>query len=94
MSRKHRLGFPVLSDHGNEYARQLNLVHSFPDDLREVYLQFGIDLSASNGEGSWTLPLATRMVVDQDGIIRRIDSNPDYTRRPEPQETLATLAGL
>ena len=69
-------------------------MHTLPEDLRAIYLQFGIDLPATNGEDSWALPLATRMVIDREGIIRRIDSNPDYTRRPEPQETVTTLAGL
>lgn len=65
-----------------------------PEDLREVYQQFGISLPAVNGDDSWELPLATRIVVDASGVIRRIDADPDYTKRPEPSDTLEFVRGL
>ena len=86
-----KLDFPVLSDQGNSYARQLSLVHRLPDDLRRVYLEFGIDLAAVNGDDSWELPLATRMVLDRTGVIRNLDTDPDYTRRPEVEASLEAV---
>ena len=88
---KHRLSFRVLSDPGNQYAKELSLVFEFPDDLRSVYQDFGISLPDFNGDESWELPLSTRIVVDDQGIIRDISSDPDYKRRPEPAETLEIL---
>ncbi len=94
VKEKHRLEYPVLSDHGNEYAAKLGLRHDLPQDLREVYRGFGVDLAESNGEDSWTLPLATRIVVDQQGVIRALSCDPDYTIRPEPSATVGLLEGL
>ena len=73
--QKLRLEFSVLSDHANAYARSLRLVHELPDDLRDVYRGFGVDLPESNGEDSWTLPFPTRIVVDRTGLIRDVQSD-------------------
>ena len=70
------------------------MTFALPADLREVYLAFGIDLEASNGDDSWELPLPARIVVDTTGKIRSIDADPDYTRRPEPSATLEVLRSL
>jgi peroxiredoxin len=94
VKEKLRLGFPVLSDPGHAYARQLNLAWSLPDDLRTVYRGFGIDLPSYNGDDSWELPLSTRLVVDQGGVIRAVDADPDYTVRPEAETSLEVVRGL
>ena len=84
----------LLRDEGNACADQLGLRFTLPDDLRQVYLQFGIDLAVANGESSWTLPLPARFVIDREGVIRSAAVHPDYTRRPEPADTLAALHAL
>ena len=94
VKRKHRLSFPVLSDPDNGYARGLGLVYSLPEELREVYRGFEVDLPALHGTDAWELPLATRLVVDASGVIQSVDTDPDYTRRPEPEATLEVLRGL
>ncbi len=94
MIERHKLGFDILSDPGNAYAAELGLRFEVPADLREVYLSFGIDLPKHNGEDSWTLALPARLVVDRGGIIRAIDADPDYTRRPEPEKTLQDVIEL
>ena len=43
---KHGIGFDLLSDPGNDYAANLGLRFKLPDDLKAVYLSFGIDLAA------------------------------------------------
>ncbi len=90
----NKLAFPVLSDRGHAYARQLSIVYALPEELQKVYLEFGIALPDYNGDGSWELPLATRIVVDREGAIRGLDADPDYTRRPEPAESLEVLRSL
>lgn len=94
MRREHDLGYPVLSDEGSDWARRMGLVYAVPDDLRAVYESFGIDVAAHNADGSWELPLAARIVVDAKGAIRDLEADPDYTRRPEPEATLAVLREL
>jgi peroxiredoxin len=91
---KHAITFDLLSDPGNAYAAQLGLRFELPDDLREVYKGFGLDLPVLNGEGSWSLPMPGRFVIDARGVIRATDVDPDYTHRPEPQKTLDDLAAV
>jgi peroxiredoxin len=39
-------------------------------------------------------PIPTRFVIDRNGIIRAAQSDPDYTTRPEPSDTLDALRAL
>ena len=91
---RHKLAFDVLSDPGNRVASQFGLTFTLPQDLREVYGGFGIDLKKYNGDDSWTLPMPARFVIDSTGIVRAADVNPDYTVRSEPEETLGMLKSL
>ena len=91
MVAARRLRFPLLRDESNEVAEAFGLRWSLPDDLRKLYLQFGIDLAESNGEGGWTLPVPARYVIKTDGVVRSASVDVDYTVRPEPEETLEVL---
>jgi peroxiredoxin len=94
LSAARKLVFPFLRDEANAYAGRFNVLNRFPDDLKQLYLEFGIDLEASNGEPSWTLPVPGSYVIDAGGIIRYASADADYTRRPEPEETVAALEAL
>lgn len=89
-----KLSFELLSDPGNTYAAQLGLRFPVPAELKTIYSGFGINLSACNGDDSWTLPMPARIVVDSSGKVRATDVDPDYTHRPEPQKTLDDVAAL
>jgi peroxiredoxin len=91
MKEKHNLPFEVLNDRGNMVAKQFGLVFAFPEDLKQVYLKLGIDVAKHNGEDTWELPMPARYVVDQSKKIRWAAVEPDYTVRPEPDETIAFL---
>ncbi len=84
----------MLSDPGNRTADAYGLTFTLPDELREMYEQFGIDVPAHNGDDSWRLPMPARFVVDRDGIIRYAKADPDYTVRPEPDETVEFVQRL
>ena len=86
--------FEMLRDFGNQVAERYGLVFALPDDLREIYLKFGIDLARGNGDGTWRLPVPARFVIDRGSVIRAVDADPDYTRRSEPAQTLEVLRGL
>ena len=94
MMKEKNLTFDLLSDPGNRVAKTYGLVYTFPEDLKQVYLQFGIDLSQYNGDDSWTLPMPGRFIIDRSGIIRYAEVNPDYTVRPEPEEVISVLEEL
>ena len=91
---KHKIAFDLLSDHRNEYAAKLRIRFKLPDDLKQVYLGFGNDLAARNGEDSWTLPMPGRFVIDGTGIVRAVDVDPDYRYRPEPEKTVEDVRAL
>ena len=88
------LPFAMLRDFGNAVAAAYGLVFTLPDDLRDIYLKFGIDLARGNGDGTWRLPVPARFVIDGRGIIRSVDADPDYTRRSEPAHTVEVLTSL
>jgi len=86
-----KLTFHILSDPGNTVAKRYGIRYKLPDDLKEVYTNFGIKLHEYNGDYSWTLPLPTRLIIDQDSIVRYAAINADYTVRPDPEETIEAL---
>ena len=92
--RSRGLGFEILTDRGNAVATRFGLTFTLPQYLRDVYRTFPLDLAKYNGDASWTLPMPARFVIDRAGIIRYAESDPDYTTRPEPEDTLTALRTL
>ena len=88
------LAFPVLSDVGNQVARDYGLVFSLPEDLRGVYTGWGLDIPTANGDESFELPLPATFVIGADGIVAWKFADADYTKRAEPDEVIAALAAL
>lgn len=63
--------------------------------MRRVYSEkFKLDLPTFNGDDSWTLPMPSRFVVDQQGMIHAADVNLDHTVRPEPDTAIEALRNL
>lgn len=91
---RNGIGFPVLIDKGNAYARSLGLVFALPESLRPQYRQIGIDLPDWNGDDSHELPLAATYIVDATGTVRWSFVEADFTTRAEPADVLAALARL
>ncbi len=94
LAERRHLTFPILCDPGNEVAARFGLRFALPEYLKAVYRSFPLDLSVFNGDPSWTLPIPARFVIDRHGVIRAAESDPDYTTRPEPTDTLAALRAL
>ncbi|RYB03102.1 peroxiredoxin-like family protein [Lichenibacterium ramalinae] len=89
--RQNDLGFPILSDPHNDVAAAFGLRFAMPDELVDLYKGLKNDLPAFNGDASWTLPMPGRFVIAQDGTVLYAEVNPDYTRRPEPDDMLPAL---
>lgn len=94
MIRTRQLTFEILTDRGNEVAARFGLRFALPDYLREMYRAFPLDLERFNGDATWTLPIPARVIIDSHRTIRAAESDPDYTTRPEPEDTLAALRAL
>ena len=91
MRDQHKLRFPLLSDSRNQVARGFGLVYSVPDEQKEVYSRTFVNLPFLNGEASWELPIPAAYLVNRQGTVVYASADPDYTRRPEPEEILAQL---
>jgi len=91
---KNELTFEVLYDAGNKVAESYGLVFTVSDSLKGIYKQFGIDLEASNGDGTWSLPVTATYVIKQDGTVAYDFADADYTKRLEPDEVVNALKKL
>ncbi len=93
-SEKNELAFEVLTDTNSDYARELGLVFTLPEELRPVYESFGIEIEKHNGKGQFDLPLAATFIVDADGYIVFAVIDADYTLRAEPTDIVKKLKSL
>ncbi|MEM1310883.1 MAG: peroxiredoxin-like family protein [Cyanobacteria bacterium P01_H01_bin.153] len=91
---KNELSFEVLSDIGNQVARQFGLVFTLPEYLRPIYQSFGIDVAAHNGDENFELPVAATYVVNTQSQIVHHFVNVDYKRREDPETIVAALKQL
>ena len=89
-----KLTFTVLSDRGNGIARQLGVAMTPSAESVAAQGELGLDLAASNADGSTTLPMPTVLVVDRAGVIRFLDVHPVYTERTEIADILTVLDTL
>jgi peroxiredoxin len=91
---KQKLPFAVLSDVGNQVARQSGLVFTIEEAVRTAHRQIGANLPAFNGDDSWELPMAGTFLVDQSGAIRLAFVDPDFSRRLNPSVVIARIKEL
>lgn len=86
--------FEILTDNMNKIARQYGLVFKLNDDLKDVYLQFGLDLEKNQGNDSWELPIAATYIISPSGKIEYAFLNVDYVQRAEPADIIRELHKL
>lgn len=90
--RDNNLSFPILSDPHNDVAAAFGLRFKLQDYLADLYKNtFKNDFAVVNGDTSWTLPMPARYVIAPDRTIVYAEVNPDYTRRPDPEELIPVL---
>lgn len=87
--------FPVLSDLDDRVMKAYRLYFEVPAALQQLYLEdFSLDIAAYNGEGRHGLPVPGTFVIDNQGIIRAVFADTDYTRRMEPAAIIDALSAL
>jgi peroxiredoxin len=91
MRDQHRLRFTLLSDAGNNVARQFGLTYRVPDEQKSIYQRAFVNLPLVNGDASWELPIPATYVIDHNGSVLFASANEDYTERPEPSNILDFL---
>jgi peroxiredoxin len=65
-----------------------------PTPLKDLYAAFGNALDKFHDEPGFRLPMPARYVLDQHGRIQAADVNPDYTVRPDPEDTVGIVRQL
>jgi peroxiredoxin len=92
--RAMQVKIPILCDKGGKVAQRFGVRWRVPELLRTLHLNSGIDLPSLHGEDSWTLPIPSRFVIDQNGVIAYSEVDPDQTHRSEPSDILPVLDRL
>lgn len=91
-AQTNELEYPVLSDPGNVLAGALGILTETGTDARAIQAQLGVDVAATNADGTGAIPMPTVVILDATGTIRWIDVHPDYGTRTEPEDILEHLA--
>jgi len=91
MHDQHKLRFPLLSDAGNQIARQFGLSYRVPEFQAAVYRRAFVNLPFTNGDESWELPIPATYILDHDGTVLYTAADEDYTERHEPADIVVAL---
>jgi peroxiredoxin len=91
LAEKLGLTFALLSDRGNQVAREYGLVFTIDKAIRSAHLRVGANLPAFNGTDAWDLPMAGTFLVDRSGTVRLAFVEPDFTCRLDPSIIIARL---
>ena len=75
-------------------ARAFGIAWQVSDREVAQLAEYGIDLEEASGESHHVLPVPSVFLVDAEGRIRWMYSNPDYTVRPDNAAILEAAHGL
>jgi peroxiredoxin len=81
--------FPVLTDLDNGYALSLNLAIWLGAEI-QLLLSYH-DMARFHGNDGWMLPIPATFVVGRDGIVKARFVDPDFRKRMEIEDLLASL---
>lgn len=90
--KQNTIPFPVYSDSELQAISAFGLAFKVDDATVTKYKGFGIDLEKASGRPHHALPIPAIYVVDREGKITFAHSNPDYTKRLDPQELLRAIS--
>jgi len=88
---KNELTFEVLSDTNNVIAKEYGLVFSLEEELRPIYLSFGINIPENNDDDSYEIPMPATYVINKNKEILFSFIDEDYTKRCEPQDIIDAI---
>lgn len=91
---RRSLAFPILSDLGNVIAGTYGLVFTLPDEAVAAMKKAGVDIEVVNGDDSHALPIPATYVVNTDQRVEYAFVDPDFRKRANPDDVIATLRWL
>ena len=91
MQNEKKYEFTVLTDPKNHLAKKLGLAFKLPNNLKKLYLTFGINLEKSQGNASWELPVPATFVIDKSSKVLFSYIDVDYKQRADINKILDVL---
>lgn len=87
--KKNELNYRLLSDREMKAASGYGVAFVVPEDIRTKYEGFGIDLASvpGNPDAKW-LPVPAIFLIDAEGVVRFVHTNPNYKLRLDPADIL------
>ncbi len=90
MHSSKKLAFPLFSDSSVELASAFGLAFHMADETVELYLsQYKIDLEKASGQKHHNLPVPAVYIVNADGEVHFVHTDPDHTTRLGSEEVLS-----
>jgi peroxiredoxin len=83
--------FPILTDIDNGYALSLNLLFWVGDEMKKMIAEAGYNVSQSQGNDSWFMPVPATFVIGTDGTVKARYVDPDYRKRMAIEELIHAL---
>jgi peroxiredoxin len=90
-AQQNRLPFPILSDIDLGYSLSLGLIFWVGTEIQRLYEDAGVELERYQGNGGHFLPMGTKFIVGQDGLIKARQVNIEFRERMEPDAVLSVL---
>lgn len=87
----YEIPFPVLSDPELSAHDAFQVTMTLPDNLVDVYKNYGIVLEDWNGEGHRKFAVASAFLVGSGGVVQWAHSSTDYKARPSAAQLLNML---
>lgn len=94
IAKKNELTYTVLSDPNLATARKFGLVYQMADDLAARYKSGGLDVAKYNSMEKPELPISATYVVDKKGKVIFAHVEPDYKKRPDPDQIVTALQDI
>jgi peroxiredoxin len=91
---KNGIGYPLLSDPANGYARTCGLAYELSPNHIRIHLERGRDFKALHQDTTWRLPVPAVFVVEPSARIVFAFTDVDPARWPDPEELISSLDGL
>ena len=85
---KNELKFPVLTDEGCKYAKELGIVVTQLDEMKPFFQSRGVDFKERTGREELEVPVPASILVDKEGKVRELYVDWDYSKRLEPKTAL------
>ena len=92
--KKTDLPFKVLSDLDSKVMKDYKLYFELDPRLVKIYKRVGLDVESFNGKGRNVLPIPGTLIIDQQGVVRAMQAETDYTKRMEPDDIVKALKKL